>query len=321
MSAWKAIVPIVLAASFYALAQVNYPQVNEITCRIYPQVNETRPDLPSPFKSGDDQEFVVAVTREGKYAVVPVTPSNDRKICKQLIVDFEDFPSLAATGLHSETELNRIETITGRSLDEITALGRPDALSYNGFMAEDETILSVIKADNMVVRRLGLTHPQMAKPLFHLLNLMETDLELNRWNLARHRWEHIQYFIYNGRKVFVEAQDTKGGQQSIFDDGIKGGFYINVRSDLSTDETAYLNQRYGHLPPEEFAEMIQVLSSFNTGEIQPQYIMRYGFYEGHTFWRVDPISLAFIFGMKDLVEIEDVFTGELDTILTNHFTE
>ncbi len=66
-----------------------------------------------------------------------------------------------------------------------------------------------------MVRRLGLTHPRLARPLFHVLNMMEEDLRLNRWNMAGHRWENITSFYYQGKKVFVEAEDTKGGQKSI----------------------------------------------------------------------------------------------------------
>jgi hypothetical protein len=54
--------------------------------------------------------------------------------------------------------------------------------------------------------------------------------------------------------------------------------------------------------------------------MQPQYIMRYGFYEGHTYWRTDPVSIAFIFGLKDLEEMEEAFPAKLYEMLTGHFT-
>ena len=40
------------------------------------------------------------------------------------------------------------------------------------------------------------------------------------------------------------------------------------------------------------------LTRLRTGEMEPYYIMRYGFYEGHTEYRVDPIALAVTFGLK-----------------------
>ena len=182
--------------------------IKKLSYNIYPEVNDHQPDLPSPFTDPDKNEFVVAVTKENKYAIIPVTLSNDRGICRQLIVNKADFPHLAKTGLHSDEELNQTETITGRSLEEITRLGRPNGLSHSGFMAADEDIISVIRGDNEIVKGLGLTHPELAKPLFHVLNMMDHDLDLHRWNMAKHCWDNIIYFFYNNKKVFVDADDT-----------------------------------------------------------------------------------------------------------------
>ena len=252
---------------------------------------------------------------------MPVSLSNDRKICKQLIVDTTEFPQLAKTGLHSKERLNQIKTITGRSLTEITELGHPNGLSTSGFMAQDENIISVIKADNRIVTQLGLTHPQLAKPLFHVLNMMDADLALNRWNMAKHRWENIQYFFYNKQKVLVDAGDTKGGQKSIFNDTIEGAFHIKLWREFDAREIQFLEKHYGHLPTPELEQLKTQLSVINTGEMQPQYIMRYGFYEGHTFWRTDPIAISFIFGFKNLNELDIIFEGELYKVLTGHFIE
>lgn len=294
-------------------------RIDDIPYHIYPKVNEQKPDLPSPFTSENGQEFVIAVTKQDRYAIIPVTLSNEHDICLQLLVDTTDFPILARTGLHSEEQLQQIQTITGRSIDTITALGRPGGLSQSGFMAKDENIVSVLSGDNRIVSQLELTHPEMARPLFHVLNVMEKDLSLNRWNMAAHRWENIRYFYYNGQKVHVEAEDTKGGQQSIFDDSIEGGFYIKLWRDFTESELQFLQQHYGHLSPMQQTELKVKLSFINTGEMQPQYIMRYGFYEGHTFWRTDPITISFIFGLKSLAELNRTFEGELYEILTGHF--
>ena len=65
----------------------------------------------------------------------------------------------------------------------------------------------------------------------------------------------------------------------------------------------------------------ELLSFINTGELEPQYIMRYGFYEGHTFWRTDPIAIAFIFGLKNLVELDSIFDHKLDVYLFGLYAE
>jgi hypothetical protein len=289
--------------------------------KIYPEVNELKPDLPSPFKNLDGNEYVIAATKANKFAIIPVTVSNNHAICQQLIIDTIDFPGLVKQGLHTNKQLSEIKTITGRLLSEITALGKPDGLSHAGFLAEDEDILSVIKADNEIVKKMGLTHPQLAWPVFHVLNMMDIDLALNRWNMAKHQWENIRYFFYNGQKVYVEAYDTKGGQKSIFNDGLEGAFHIKLWRELSDNEKQMLQTSYHSLDPDERDTFLSCLTTIDSGELQPQYIMRYGFYEGHTFWRADPIAIAFIFGIKTLSELETVFNHDLYRMLTAHFKE
>jgi len=61
------------------------------------------------------------------------------------------------------------------------------------------------------------------------------------------------------------------------------------------------------------------LGRIETGEMVPFYIMRYGFYEGHTAYRADPIAIAFIFGLRTLDEIQDTLDEDLYTLLTTPF--
>ena len=57
-----------------------------------------------------------------------------------------------------------------------------------------------------------------------------------------------------------------------------------------------------------------------SGRIRTGDIMRYGFYEGHTDYRADPIAVAWIFGLRSLEQIEATFEGNLYNILVQHFT-
>jgi hypothetical protein len=50
------------------------------------------------------------------------------------------------------------------------------------------------------------------------------------------------------------------------------------------------------------------------------YVTRYGFYEGHTGYRADPIAVSFIFGLQPLEKIERSFAGMLPDALTAHHT-
>jgi len=294
---------------------------------LYPGTVDALPDIPSPHITEDGMEIVVAFTKDKKYALIPVTVENGRPYKyarsgsgkgKQLEVDAADFPTLAKTGLHSERELEQTKTITGKPVEEITEIGRPGNASGEGFMSQDEDIISVLIGDSRLVQKLGLTHPQTAKALFHLWNLI---LEQKAAYEDKVRpWGDIGYFLYNGKKVFLEVQGTKGWQESIFNDGITGGYHINFWRELDEKEKALLNKSYADLDEAQMAELIKRLSHIHIGEIEPYYVMWYGFYEGHTGYRADPVAIAFIFGLKGLEEIESAFKGNLPNTLKDHFT-
>lgn len=126
--------------------------------RVYPSTLPAGLSLPSPGTTQEGQEYVVVGTAAGAKAVVLVTVEDgplDRrygveKIGKgrQLLVDSDDFPALAASGLHSPAELERTTAITGKPVAEITRVGRPGMASGIGFLAGDEDILSVLRGDN-----------------------------------------------------------------------------------------------------------------------------------------------------------------------------
>jgi hypothetical protein len=292
----------------------------------YPATLDTKPDIPSPHTTLDGVEVVTAFTKDGKYALIPVTVENGKPLNyvqnmwgkgRQLQIDAGDFPALARTGLHSQAELNRTKTVTGRSIVEIAELGRPGRSSGAGFMSDDEDIISVIKGDNHLVERLGLKHPQTAKPLFHIWNMILRDVELNR--LGRF-WEPFEYILYKGQKVFVKAEGTKGWQESIFDDEILGKFQIEIWREPNQEEKAFLHEKYPNLTKDQMAALLKKLSYLHIGEMAPYYIMRYGFYEGHADYRADPVAIAWIFGLRSLEQIEAVFGDRLDDVLKQHFT-
>ncbi|MFC1604163.1 hypothetical protein ACFL5F_03960 [Planctomycetota bacterium] len=213
--------------------------------------------------------------------------------------------------------MNRTRIIAGRSIVEIAELGRPGRSSGAGFMSDDEDIISVIKGDNRLVKQLGLRHPQTAKPLFHIWNMILRDVELSRMGKF---WEPFEYILYNGQKVFVKAEGTKCWQESLFDDEILGKFEIEIWREPDREEKKFLNEKYPDLNKDQMAALLKKLSCIHTGEMLPYYIMRYGFYEGHTDYRADPLTIAWIFGLRSLEQIEAAFPGRLDKVLNKHFT-
>ena len=293
---------------------------------VYPQTVGQVPDNPSPCRADNGTEWVTARCRDGRYALVEVTvPDWNRGEVKYfganiLAVDKADFPSLALTGLHDGEELTRTRTINGRSLAEITEMARPGRLSHSGFLAEDEDIVSVLKGDDRLVRKLGLTHPQLARPLLHMWNVILQEQKHGQgvWGKG-HAWVHFDHFLYNGRKISYEAHFTKGGQKSPFADGIEGGAHVFLKREMEPGEAEFLADRYSRLGAEKLEALKGLLFSLTSGELEPFYILRYGFYEGHTAWRVDPLAIASIFGLRFLEELEKAFPGQLDEVMTAHF--
>ncbi|MFC1633326.1 hypothetical protein ACFL5Z_00680 [Planctomycetota bacterium] len=296
---------------------------------LYPNVLDKRSIFPSPYATEEETEILTAILKNGKYVLMPVTIENGRPLHysyrvstvygkdQQLHVNRGDFPTLARTGLHSEVELDAKDTITGMPVDVITYIGRPWRLSGAGFMAEDEDIISVLKGDNDLVRKLGLTHPQMARPLYHVWNMILQEIKFGKLG----RFSGIQCFFYNGNKVRLKAESMKGWQISIFHDEIQGRFDIDVQRMLTPAERLFLQEKYAHLSAAQMAELKEKLTRFHFSEMVPYYIMRYGFYEGHTDYRADPIAIACIFGLKSVEEIENAFPGSLYRTLINHFTD
>jgi hypothetical protein len=299
-------------------------QIGNETYSVYPHTYEFPPDLPSPMTVGG-REYVISVDQDGEYAICDVTvenrdkdPATEHPYFKgmQLEVDGEDFPTLAATGLHSEQELSNTLEITDRSVDDITEAGKPEGISYAGFLAEDEDIIGVLRSDNHLVGNMGLTHPELARPLYHVWNLLLLDYDLGR---VSRFWGKT--LLYNDRETTIEAEGSRGFQESLFDDEIRGASQLYLKRDLDEGEQRFLDEHYSHLSDTEMGALTEALTIIHTGEMVPYLIMRYGFYEGHTAYRAEPIAIAFIFGLKSLEEIDSDFNGKLFELLTQHHNE
>ncbi|MBA7580885.1 hypothetical protein ES708_22782 [subsurface metagenome] len=116
-----------------------------------------------------------------------------------------------------------------------------------------------------------------------------------------------------------KASGSKGWQISIFNDEVQGRYNIHIDREFTPEEEKYIKERYSHLNKDEMADLKYKLTHLDFSEMLPFYVMRYGFYEGHTQYRCDPIAIAFIFGLKNLVEIDHAFDGNLYNILSTHF--
>ena len=135
---------VLLLFSSPSFGQADRSPLQHSSLELYPATLASRPDIPSPFATGDGTEVLLAFTKEKRFAVVPVTITDRPLQLKwnvlsgnQRQVDADDFPTLAKTGVHAERELDTLKTITGKPISEITETGRPGRASAAGFLAED----------------------------------------------------------------------------------------------------------------------------------------------------------------------------------------
>jgi hypothetical protein len=292
------------------------------TYPLFPEKLAVCPEIPSPVRLENGTEVVIVLAGDGRYTLVPVTVENGSPLNyaqrqwgkgRQIEVDGADFPALAATGRHDETELRQVTTITGKPVAELTERGRPMVMSGAGFLAQEEEILSVLIGDNRLVEALGLKHEDLARPLFHLWNLFLAQDGVGR-RQATYRLR------YQGKEISVQWEGSRGWQESLFADEIQGMHKFEVWRELDAEEQALISERYGHLNAQQRTKLVERLTRIRSGEMVPYYIQRYGFYEGHTDYRADPLAIARIFGLKSLKEIEEVFPGRLHEVLTQPFS-
>lgn len=217
-----------------------YESIDSGELQFFPVTYAEKPDLPSPAQNASGREVVLVRLQDSLYTWFDATVENgdtfDYKTKKfgkgnQLLADENDFPTFALSGIHSDKELASTKIITGRSVSQITVDGRPGGSSGAGFMTADETILSVLWNDNKTVRKLGLTHPDLARPMFHLWNVSRTCEIFNQNRPAEERTE-LKALIYNVHEVEIKITGSRGWQESIFNDEILGTGHLEVWREL-----------------------------------------------------------------------------------------
>jgi len=220
-------------------------------------------------------------------------------------------------GLHDEGALTRTRRSPGRSVAEITSLGRPRRLSTSGFLADDEDIVSVLGRGQSLVERLGLTHRAAGRTA---IVRDELARDRHRRRLGEPLLRRLgRLFPTTGRRSASKALGQKEARSRSLrtDRGCAGSRHlegVDRKGEETPEESVPL------APEDRFTALVHGLSRIHTGEMEPQYITRYGFYEGHTEYRTDPLAIALIFGLTTIERIEAAFPGKLPHVLTEHCT-
>lgn len=308
---------------FFSCAQQSL-KIENREIKLFPFEYDRKLEIESPLEF-EGREYILAKTSNNKYTVIDVTvekgdPYNYRGKIRgkgnQLFINDKDFPTLAKTGLHSEKELQNTKSIAGRSIAEITMRGRPMRMSGAGFMAEDEDIISVLLGDNDLVKKMNLTHPELAKTIFHYWNIIQISEEIGLGQGIA--VPAIDTIFYNNRIIKYVIPSCRGWQDSLFKDSIMGECHLEMIVELNDSEKQFIDTHFKQLLKEQKQDFIKKLTHMHTGEMAAYYIQRYGFYEGHTDYRADPIVLAYIFGLRTLEELYNAFDGKIYENIFNH---
>lgn len=152
-----------------------------------------------------------------------------------------------------------LNSLAGQSISQLELVMRPMHSSMSGFLGEHESLREVLAEDNDFVLSQGLTHQELAAPLFY----------------AR---QHVyggygNEFTYEGAKYKVEMMNYRGYQDSPFMDGTKTMSDMTITNLDSGD-------------------------SLSCSALIPDMMARYGFYEGKgTPYRLEPSAVIKVFGL------------------------
>ena len=260
----------------------------------YPETLAVRPALPSPTTASDGTDLVVMLTREGRWAVVPANPKDAEARVQQRRVDAHDFPTLRA----DRPALGCGSRAVGddhRPLARRDRRPRPAGRSLDGGLPGRRRGRPERPRRRQPAGGRARAHPPAARP----------PALAPPFTARRGRGRGPRHQGRTGVDLRRRPRGLLPHRDPAVADAGRGG--------VSPAEVRPPSPRTVG-PPRGAAERDA------PGEIEPHYVQWYGFYQGHTTWRVDPIAIAFVLGLRALDEIEAAFPGRLDEALTAHFT-
>jgi hypothetical protein len=178
--------------------------------------------------------------------------------------------------VNSIATIEGLTTLTGIPIEELEEIMRPGAYSVAGFIGRDESLISVLRDDNIFVLSQDLTHQGLAM---------------------------ILHAPSSYGDIKEETLRTMGYQDSVFSDGLR-----TEHDDYYTNLDTGMKMRFSGLLPD--------------------YIERYGFYEGDTVYRLSPeeimdfagIEFKFVSPGKRL-RTGEVLTAEQAEMVNNRIRE
>lgn len=197
-------------------------------------------------------------------------------------------PSAMAADISS---LDSLTHLNGVPIATIEARAKPGGWSTGGFIGRDETFLGVLQRDWKTISLLGLTHTEMADHLrtiragaraFYGEQSGVTSYDYTQFPGMKALVEgmHGASFVHRPQTIRVTVETYGGHQEDIFKTGgrmqLNQGVVVDSEWNWCRD-FVYQNTTTGQ----------KITVPYGLFE----YIRRYGFYEGTTAYRVDPLQL------------------------------
>ncbi len=171
-------------------------------------------------------------------------------------------------GENSTATIRSLTSLNGHSIDLLEKVMYPssednkDYLSHTssvGFLNHEEKLLDVMAKDNDTVQKYSLTHSQLAYPLFQILK----QTNMSSRGTCQFQGQTYQY----------SDTTSKGWQYSPFLDDTQGTTIITLKKPGTKEELEFTN-------------------------IGAHMILRYGFYQGNTPYRVEPKNIIKFFNLS-----------------------
>ncbi|MBU2476051.1 hypothetical protein KKG83_01125 [Candidatus Micrarchaeota archaeon] len=171
--------------------------------------------------------------------------------------------SFVVNGVNSNETIRNLKTINGIKIEELEKEMQGRTADWR-YLGEKEKLLDIMATDNEFVLSQRLTHQQLAKPLFQIVN---EALKLDS------RYYTIRMSV-NGQNLEIKCGGFPMLEYSPFQDGAIHGYHFKVTNLSNGKELRF-------------------------SAIHPYLMSQYGFYEGKKVeYRIEPKEIIEFFGLK-----------------------
>lgn len=203
-----------------------------------------------PIDWNSEEEFDMPLTEEQSYQVVEES-------------------GFKVGGVNSSDLIRKIQTLNGKSIEDLNRSGKRYP-NMTPMLGEGDDLRELLIRDNDYVLSRGLTHQDVAAPLFYVFNLWSFVYKSSSLGAVK-----PLSFRYRGQQFSIDLRSySLGTVGSLFSDGTSSRAYD---LELTNDQTG---------------------RKMRFSALHPYMISRWGFYEGGKDYRLDPADIISMFSLS-----------------------